>query len=401
MDVDRYEIPQAPRTPSTSRASSRKPLLPARCKGCGYTFDGLPSPGKCPECGWPFDLDDETTFTRQPPFVRWRFWMPGFVLAVGGGILVSLLLSVVLDSWGFALWLSVPWAVGAALGYRFRASPAAAAVLGGLAGLGLILGMISFSLAGIFCGIILAGIFMVPIGVGLLSGATLRHHLKMSSFDQRSYLPMILLLLMPVPLAIIEGPARPVVIESISTSATINAMPAEVWEHLMFYEEVRHRPPLILRIGLARPLSTTGISRSPGDEKVCIYNRGRITKRIIDVVPGERLAFVIIEQQIGYERDVELKGGSFELRELEGGQTELVLTTNYRPLLSPRFAWRWGERYAMRTLHRHVLEGIAIEAAEMKQIASHADNPHIDHPKRDHARETHEDQHRQAMAHQR
>ena len=56
----------------------------------------------------------------------------------------------------------------------------------------------------------------------------------------------------------------------------------------MFYEEVKHQPPLILRIGLAHPLYTIGSSEHVGDVKTCVYNKGHITKRITEVEPGRR-----------------------------------------------------------------------------------------------------------------
>ena len=125
---------------------------------------------------------------------------------------------------------------------------------------------------------------------------------------------------------------------------------------------MRHDPPILLRIGLVRPVSTTGASAAPGDVKVCIYNRGRISKRITAASAPNLLAFEVIEQQIGYERDVRLIGGSFELAPEGDAATRVRLTTVYEPLLTPRWCWRPAERLAVRLLHGHVLEGMALES---------------------------------------
>jgi len=48
-------------------------------------------------------------------------------------------------------------------------------------------------------------------------------------------------------------------------------------------------------------------------KKVCVYNKGRIVKRIVEARTPTLLSFDVIEQHIGYERDVRLIRRSFEL----------------------------------------------------------------------------------------
>src|SRR5256885_7553264 len=60
-----------------------------RCRNCGYVLENLPA-NRCPECGTTFDFDDPETYTLKPPFVRWRFWLPGLMLALGGGMAADL-----------------------------------------------------------------------------------------------------------------------------------------------------------------------------------------------------------------------------------------------------------------------------------------------------------------------
>jgi len=76
------------------------------------------------------------------------------------------------------------------------------------------------------------------------------------------------------------------------------------------------------------------------------------------VTSNELLRFDVIEQHIGYERDVRLIDGSFKFEALSPDRTRVTLTTRYEPLLTPRLIWRWGERIAVHTLHAHVLEGM-------------------------------------------
>lgn len=320
------------------------------------------SPGQCPECGRPFDLADRSTFALRPPFLRWNFWFPGLCLSVLGGTVVVAILAFAFGNWGVSLFLGVPFSVGCILGYRLRVRWYLLPLFCLVALLGLIIGLMSLSLAGVYCGLILGAIFLVPIFIGAVLGAILRHQLKFRGYGQASYLPILLFWLIPRAGGVIEGRPRGNRPESVSTEIVIPAPIARCWDAIMFYEEVTHEPPLILRIGLAHPLYTIGVSRKPGDVKTCVYNKGRITKRITAVADRSLLEFEVIEQRIGYERDVRLIGGSFRLEPLGPDSTRVTLTTTYEPLLGPRFCWRPGERLAVHLLHRHVLEGMRLKS---------------------------------------
>src|SRR5947209_7206968 len=88
------------------------------CLGCGYTLLGLPEP-RCPECGRPFDLSDPRTYTTKPPLVRWRYWAPGFALALGVG-LASYVLLIQVAGFGWAVTLVLPFCLGTLIGYSCR-----------------------------------------------------------------------------------------------------------------------------------------------------------------------------------------------------------------------------------------------------------------------------------------
>lgn len=347
---------------------SRIQLHPPRCLRCAYVIQGLPSPGQCPECGREFDLSYPSTFTTRPPLVRWKLWAPGFALAAGVAFLLTASLAFGIHNWGWALFIGVPLSGGCILGYRYRGKSYALPLLGfGLLG-SVILGLASLNLAGVFCGLVLCAILSIPIAIGCLMGACLRYEMKRRNFSQAGYLPILLFASIPVIWALLEGKHALMQVERVSTYTIVAAPPEACWKSIMFYEEVTHKPPLILRVGLAHPLSTTGSSKAVGDRKTCIYNKGRITKEITGVEPNARLSFIVTEQQIGYERDVRLLGGEFKLEPVEGG-TRITLTTTYEPLLAPRFCWRPAERLAVHILHGHVLEGMKMKAEHPSTLA--------------------------------
>ena len=335
-----------------------------RCRECGYRLDGLGDSGVCPECGRGFDLARPSTYLFGPPFLAWRFWLPALVMGLGCGLIVMVSLVFIVGNWGWALWFGTPISVGCVIGYRFRSRVPVLVLLSLIAAMGFAFAVVGVGLGGALCGLILGSIAFGPILLGFALGIGVRQTLKLSGFSQRSYLPILLFAGFPMVWAIIEGgPARHAP-ERVSSSLVVDSTPERLWDSIVFYEELGHAPPLLVRWGTARPLRSSGSITRPGDEKRCVWSTGRLTKRATVVEPGRRLEFVVVEQSIGYERDLRLIGGSFELTPMGPDRTRVTLTTVYEPRLTPRFAWGTFERGVVHTLHGHVLEGMRLNAED-------------------------------------
>jgi len=150
-------------------------------------------------------------------------------------------------------------------------------------------------------------------------------------------------------------PAR--TIDAVTTSTRFDAPPEAVWQRLMFYEEVPHRPPLLLRTFLPIPVRTHGGGKRVGATVECSYSHGKLVKRIAARERPRLVRFDVIEQRLGVERCVTTVEGSYEIR-AEGAGSEVALTTRYRGHLRPRWLWRPLERLLAHQLHRHILGGI-------------------------------------------
>ena len=333
-----------------------------RCRTCYYVLENLPEP-RCPECGTPFDLDDEQTYTIKPPLVRWKLWLPGLALSIFGGMALYLAL-LPLTGFGWAATLVVPLSAGAILGYCCRVRVFLLVLLAGVLATGMFFGCISAHYTGLLCGLMLAGIGLGPITIGLLLGAGLRQSLKRSRFDQRWHLPLIAFLLLPLLAGLTERLTyRAAAAETVGTTVVIEAPAERVWQAIRFYENVPGPPPPLFRLGMPRALNTTGRAAAVGDVRTCVYDKGRLGKRVTEVEPGRRLAFRVVEQ--GFERhSMTLVGGGFALQALPGDvpRTRVTLWTTYRPHLAPRWCWRRFEELTVHTLHRHVLRAMAEEA---------------------------------------
>jgi hypothetical protein len=150
---------------------------------------------------------------------------------------------------------------------------------------------------------------------------------------------------------------RNAVIDVVATSVYFHASPEIVWQQMLLYEEVLVRPPFLLRVLLPYPVRTEGEKTCVGAAVQCTYKGGHLIKRIGVVEPPHVLQFDVVEQHLGIEACITTLGGSYELRS-RGGQTEVVLTTNYRGHLRPRSLWRPLERILTHKLHRHILNGM-------------------------------------------
>jgi hypothetical protein len=151
--------------------------------------------------------------------------------------------------------------------------------------------------------------------------------------------------------------AREPVNEAVATRVHFNSSPEMVWDHLMLYEEVPGQPPFLLRALLPQPARTEGDKTGVGAIVRCAYTEGDLVKRIVSVEPPYFLQFHVIEQRLGIEGCAVTGSGSYQIHPW-GDATEVLLTTNYRAYLHPRFIWRPLEALLLAHLHSHILDGI-------------------------------------------
>ncbi|MCE9591513.1 MAG: hypothetical protein K8S99_13420 [Planctomycetes bacterium] len=352
---------------------------PPRCMGCGYDLTGVEdvrTPDtrmlRCPECGRHFDPYDTATFTRKPRFVFWTYWAPAFVLAFVIGALLTVYFALT-DNIGWGLALGVPITMGSVIGYGVRLRLIIRVLLGVSAILCVAALLISLHPAAIFCALILIAVFVLPLLLDVLIGGGLRFRLKKSRFSQRSHLPLIFFLLAPLGLDQLQKLTQPPpTVETVTTQVVLPLSAAQAWDNWVFYEEVRREPPLLLRLGLPQPVGTRGRIARVGDSKTCLYVHGRLVKRATAIVPGKRVAFDVVEQTHVEDHSVRLLRGSFDFAPVDAGHTRVTLTTEYVPLLTPWFCWRPVEALCVRTLHRHVLEGMMDRVSPAAAVAEAA-----------------------------
>jgi len=162
--------------------------------------------------------------------------------------------------------------------------------------------------------------------------------------------------------------------ESVAGGAYFDAAPEAVWRRLLFYEDVPGRAPLLLRAFLRRPVRTEGDKTRVGEQVRCTYSGGDLVKLITAIEPVRLLHFEVVEQNLGIEGCVRVQGGSYRCSPCGDG-TFVVLVTNYRAYLHPRFLWRPLEALLVRQLHHHLLNGVRVDLLRPGALARSASSP--------------------------
>jgi hypothetical protein len=145
------------------------------------------------------------------------------------------------------------------------------------------------------------------------------------------------------------------------TSMRFGSPARQVWDALMFYEQIDEPPPLYLRLLLPVPIRTEGSKSAVGDEALCLYEGGHLVKRVTQIDPCRFYGFDVCEQNLAFGGLV-LSGGSYVLRELPGGGTEVEVTTRYVSPKRPRWLWERIEASVCHMFHRHLLRAIRRKA---------------------------------------
>lgn len=162
---------------------------------------------------------------------------------------------------------------------------------------------------------------------------------------------------------------------SIVTGMRFCASPEDVWNGLMFYEQIPRRPPLHLRLLLPAPVCAGGRRSAVGDETRCIYDRGYLLKRVTRIEPLRHYGFDVVEQNLAIGKGVRLTGGSYRLLGLPGSLTRIELETRFVSSVRPPWLWRRIEAAVCHAFHRHILRAMRREV-ESRGSSAHLAREH-------------------------
>lgn len=157
----------------------------------------------------------------------------------------------------------------------------------------------------------------------------------------------------------VNAPLRTPTAEVVVTRRAFAASPLQTWNGLIFYEEIGRRPPFLLRLLLPQPLRAEGRKSAVGDVARCVYEGGYLVKGVTGSEATRRYQFEVSEQALEIGRGIRLLGGSYVLRELPDGRTEVALSTCFRSPRRPRWLWKRIEAAVCHHFHSFILSAMS------------------------------------------
>jgi hypothetical protein len=286
------------------------------------------------------------------------------------GLAWAALATTVLATYGLALFVVMPFAVGyvAALLHRATSvwrSAAVGAVATFLTGVQLL----AVSGEGFVC-VVMALPLAVPLAIaGAALGGSRRRGPSARSFGAVA-------LAVPALLGAEAGAGREPVVRPVTTSIVVDAPPSAVWRHVVEFPPLPAPREAVFRAGIAYPTSATIEGRGVGAVRRCRFSTGDFVEPITVWDAPRRLAFTVSEQPPpmrerspwGEIHPPHLDGflvshrGEFRLRPLPGGRTLLEGTTWYSNRMWPERYWRAWSDGLIHAIHRRVLRHVAAQA---------------------------------------
>ena len=308
--------------------------------------------------------------------------LAGALLTLVLGGLVAAFSTNVLKSYGWGLFVGVPFAMGFAsvLTYTYH-QPRSLLSSIGVAVLSptlLGLGFLAFALEGIIC-LLMAAPLALPLAA---MGGLIAFHLQRLYRPDRAAPAMLGVLLLALPLGMtLERAAAPAPPEfSVATAVEVDAPPEAVWPNVIAFAQLPPPRDLLFRVGVAYPLRAEITGTGPGAIRRCVFSTGPFIEPI-QVWDSPRLLKFSVEQNPAplaewtpYEKVTPphlrgflvSNGGQFLLTPLPGGRTRLEGTTWYRHSMWPAAYWRLWSDHIIHQIHLRVLRYIAARSVAVR-----------------------------------
>jgi uncharacterized membrane protein YhaH (DUF805 family) len=306
---------------------------------------------------------------------RIRSALLGLGVSLAIGFALAVLCTVVLKSYGLAVFFGTPFIASVVSGFvhnRREARPAGETALVATTGLLLVAGsLLLFAVEGMVC-VAMAFPLAVPIAcMGALFGRELARQ------SRRKLAPAAWAVLAIPSLAALESrlPAPPLIHEVVS-SVDVAAPPEVVWRHVVSFDELPPPHELLFRLGVAYPQRATIRGHGVGAMRRCEFSTGAFVEPITVWDAPRRLTFDVTEQpdpmrELSPWRHVVAPHladgfrairGEFRLTALPDGGTRLAGTTWYVLRIQPGSYWSLWANSFVGAIHHRVLEHIRREA---------------------------------------
>jgi uncharacterized membrane protein YhaH (DUF805 family) len=308
-----------------------------------------------------------------PSSATWRSAMLGAFGALVFCGLVLVFSVTVLRTYGAALFVGTPLAMGAISSFTLnRGAPASLLATLGLAVVTALVAsgaLLLFGLEGAFC---IAMAFPPALAFTLL-GAVLGRTVALST-GQAAVGFWVILFLVPV-LAGFESFPHVTPLRKMTSAIEIDAPPERVWDHVVSFSEIPPPTEWIFRTGIAYPQRAEIDGQGVGAVRRCEFSTGPFIEPIEQWEPPFVLGFSVSSQPLPLEEwspyrllhPVHLDGyfrsrrGEFRIVPLASGRSRLEGSTWYELDLSPSAYWRLWADGLIHAIHLRVLTHIKNE----------------------------------------
>jgi hypothetical protein len=295
------------------------------------------------------------------------------LFTVPTGLGLTLLSVELLQSYGWGLFVGLPFAVGmgSVLLYGFQEPRGfgSSMLVAFLSIVFLGAALLGLAFEGAICLIMAMPIAMFLGMLGGLAGWAIQ--LRPWSATEVPYLVLALLVALPSLMAAeYSGRLRPPLLE-VTTTVEIDAPPEAVWQHVVAFAELPPPDDWFFRTGAAYPMRAEMHGHGVGAVRHCVFSTGPFVEPIEVWDEPRRLRFAVTEQPPPLKEwspwDIHpphldhylvSEHGQFLLTPLAGGRTRLEGTTWYTNRMWPEAYWQLWSDMAIHRIHRRVLDHI-------------------------------------------
>lgn len=335
------------------------------------TREEVPTLTPVPESRWP-QLESWRQFHRK--LTRDSYWRSGLValaITVPLAVLGILYGTVVLQSYGFSLFLGIPFTLGmvSVLLFGFsRPQPLGACLF--VAATGLLVGGVVLLLVGMegaICLIMAAPFTLVIATLGGLVGYVIQARPWLN--DQTATLALVILLpgIMAAESALEPKPE----VRAVVTEVVIDAPPEVVWAHVVAFPPLPEPDDWFFQTGVAYPQRAEIHGTGVGAVRHCVFSTGTFVEPIEVWDAPHLLRFRVTEQPAPLrewspfhihpphlDHYLVSERGEFRLERLPDGRTRLIGTTWYTNRMWPGCYWGLWSDHIIHRVHERVLTHI-------------------------------------------
>ena len=335
-------------------------------------------------CAVPPSAEDASTGSRSAgrlgrilPRGTWASAATGLALTAVLAVALTLLGTVVLETYGWGLFVGIPFLSGllSAAVYGYHEPRSLQSSVG--------VAMTSVVLASVLLvGLAIEGVICIAMAAPLAAGIAALGGLVGYGLQRRgprvgasgAYSVAILALPMLLGAEAATGPAPELI--AVRTSVVIAAPPQVVWQHVVSFSALPPPDELVFRTGIAYPQTAVIEGRGVGAIRRCRFSTGDFVEPITTWDEPRLLAFSVTSQPAPM-RELSLWGGihpphldgflrsrrgEFRLRPVPGGGTLLIGTTWYENRMWPAPYWQLWSDDLIHRIHRRVLEHVEQES---------------------------------------